>query len=1195
MHSATALFIALKLRVLTRSVFRLLAVLLVFPALSYSRTPALPPAPQAGISLVQTTGSTNNSSSGTISQSFAQNNVAGDLIVVAVSWGSNAAPSITTSDTQQNTYSLATSQWDSGNNQGLAILYAPNIRAGANAVTVSLGNSDDSRRIVISEYSGIATTNPLDVSAKNLSAQASTSTNGATSNAATTTTNGDLIFGAVMDDSGNFGNISAGTGFTERFTLNNVDTATEDTIQPSIGSVAATFTFSLADRYLAAMAAFRPATQTAAAAVAGAVGYVQGADQTNNAGSPTISQAFPSPVTSGNTIIVAVSWGDNTAPSISASDTLGNAYSLATTAWDTNHNQGLSIFYSPDILPGADTVTVNFGQSDEYRRIIVSEYSGIAASSPLDTMAVHLATASKSTNGATSTSGTTTTAGDLIFGAVMDDSGHFGSISAGTGFTRRFALNNVDTATEDSTQTTPGPIAATFTFSLSDTYLAEMAAFRPAATGTSGSTPPSLTIALACTPTTLATGATASCTVSMSQAAPTGGGVFSLSTSNTSALSVPTSLTVLAGASSASFSAVAGSVTSNQAVIVTAVSSSSSSVTATNSVTVTPPPAISVAVSPSTATVSLSQSASFTATLQNDSQNKGVLWNVTGSGCSGSTCGVLSNITPLSVTYTAPAVSPTPASVVLSATSIADGTKSASSAITITTLPPPAISVTLVPPSTSVQVSASTTFTASLQNDTQNKGVTWTLSGNGCSGSTCGTLTVSSSTAVIYNAPALVPRHGSVNLKATSVADTTKSATAVVTITAAPPPISVSVSPTTASVQVSQSASFSALVQNDSTNSGVSWTLSGSGCSGNSCGILSNITTTAVTYNAPATAPAPDTVTLTATSVANSTESFAAVITVTGGAQPISVSVNPTTAALQASQSTSVTATVLNDSANEGVTWSLSGSGCSGSACGALSNITSTTVTYTAPSVVPSPPSVSLTATSVANTTQSASTSISISSGASQLTLNGVTLFILNTQSGISQPISATKGNLLIVSYIGGPGDNLLSVSDNQGNSYVSTGQHGTSLDGGECWIFYAANAKPGVTSITFNTATNGNFDDANVYDVSGAASSPLDSAANISNQHQSSFGNFSGASVTASTSGGIIVANLGIESNTITGTLTPWVFDPQDENNGWAHLLNSTSGTFAPTWTTNQSEASGGVGYWGGTTAAFKANGSTQ
>jgi hypothetical protein len=67
----------------------------------------------------------------------------------------------------------------------------------------------------------------------------------------------------------------------------------------------------------------------------------------------------------------------------------------------------------------------------------------------------------------------------------------------------------------------------------------------------------------------------------------------------------------------------------------------------------------------------------------------------------------------------------------------------------------------------------------------------------------------------------------------------------------------------------------------------------------------------------------------------------------------ISVSVSPTSASVQAGGGTrSFTATVRNDRNNRGVRWSLSGTGCSGSACGTLSATSSASgvpVTYTAP------------------------------------------------------------------------------------------------------------------------------------------------------------------------------------------------------------------------------------------------------
>ena len=95
----------------------------------------------------------------------------------------------------------------------------------------------------------------LDVVATQI-ADGSTRVNAITSGAARTTASGDLVFGAVMDDAG-VNNITAGTGFTLRQSVNNKDLASEDLVQTSGGSVAATFTFSAAHRYLAQMVTFK--------------------------------------------------------------------------------------------------------------------------------------------------------------------------------------------------------------------------------------------------------------------------------------------------------------------------------------------------------------------------------------------------------------------------------------------------------------------------------------------------------------------------------------------------------------------------------------------------------------------------------------------------------------------------------------------------------------------------------------------------------------------------------------------------------------------------------------------------------------------------------------------------------------------------------------------------------------------------
>lgn len=109
-----------------------------------------------------------------------------------------------------------------------------------------------------------------------------------------------------------------------------------------------------------------------------------------------------------------------------------------------------------------------------------------------------------------------------------------------------------------------------------------------------------------------------------------------------------------------------------------------------------------------------------------------------------------------------------------------------------------------------------------------------------------------------------------------------------------PTPTSVNISPTTVSVPAGTGTqNFTATVMNDYLNRGVTWALSGAGCSGAACGSLSNMTSSAVTYNAPASAPT-GTVTLTATSVNDTAKSASATITVTAAAAPGAAAVSAT-------------------------------------------------------------------------------------------------------------------------------------------------------------------------------------------------------------------------------------------------------------------------------------------------------------
>jgi hypothetical protein len=203
------------------------------------------------------------------------------------------------------------------------------------------------------------------------------------------------------------------------------------------------------------------------------IAYVQSAKYTNDTASSTAQAALGRASTAGNTLVLAVSWGDKDALRMSASDNAGNTYTVATHAFDTRVRQGLAILYALNAKGGATKVTVALGASLQYRRVMVVEYSGVSA---LDVTSKSTSTATPVANAVTSAVNTTTANGDLIFAAVMDDSGQFGTISPGSGFTIREL--SMDTAVEDRIQGAAGPVAATFTFSNSDTYLAQVVAFK---------------------------------------------------------------------------------------------------------------------------------------------------------------------------------------------------------------------------------------------------------------------------------------------------------------------------------------------------------------------------------------------------------------------------------------------------------------------------------------------------------------------------------------------------------------------------------------------------------------------------------------------------------------------------------------------------------------------------------------------
>lgn len=214
--------------------------------------------------------------------------------------------------------------------------------------------------------------------------------------------------------------------------------------------------------------------------------------------------------------------------------------------------------------------------------------------------------------------------------------------------------------------------------------------------------------------------------------------------------------------------------------------------------------------------------------------------------------------------------------------------------------------------------------------------------------------------------------------------------------------VTFSVAPPT-TIAAGGTANVSAVVMNESTGKGVTWSCTPA----MTCGTFNPASTSsgaATAYTAPATAPTGGSVTITATSVADSTKFAAGAVTF-----PISVdfgTVPP--ASLPLSGTANISAVITNDFANAGATWSCMPSG----SCGLFSlsgTASGATTVYTAPAMMPTGGGVTITATSVTDTTKSKSQPVSITPPVIAVTLTtpppGALLI------GTTAPIVATTVN----------------------------------------------------------------------------------------------------------------------------------------------------------------------------------------
>ncbi|HTT34098.1 MAG TPA: hypothetical protein VMH48_10895 [Methylomirabilota bacterium] len=442
------------------------------------------------------------------------------------------------------------------------------------------------------------------------------------------------------------------------------------------------------------------------------------------------------------------------------------------------------------------------------------------------------------------------------------------------------------------------------------------------------------------------------------------------------------------------------------------------------SATVTITSDIVLALIPNAASVELGAAQAFQASITSGGRpDTTVRWSLSGGACPNA-CGTMDS----SGHYIAPGILPSPASVTVTAQSVADPSKQISATIAITSH----FTLQLSAPS-SVPAGTSATLVATLTpapNSNPSTVLAWSLSGAGCSGSACGTLTVvttqtvagTTSNSATYTAPATPPSPNTVTVTVTPQADPSKQAQASIAVQ---PGVSLGVSPATATLAGSHRLTLTVQV-NGTSNTGVTWNINGV-AGGNStfgqiCAVGSNpcqtVTSTSasqVDYIAPGAIPSPNPVSVTAVSAADSTKSASVQITVINH---VLVSVQPASVTLAPLGVQGFTASVLGTS-NQAVVWQVQGTACS--TAGVCGTVNANGI-YTAPSAAPSPDAIQVVAISSDDTSQSGVANVTISNTANILTLHPSSVyagaaqgFTLRVDGSGFAPSSPGPGSTLLI------------------------------------------------------------------------------------------------------------------------------------------------------------------------------------
>ncbi|MBZ5621848.1 MAG: hypothetical protein LAQ69_24430 [Acidobacteriia bacterium] len=720
---------------------------------------------------------------------------------------------------------------------------------------------------------------------------------------------------------------------------------------------------------------------------------------------------------------------------------------------------------------------------------------------------------------------------------------------------------------------------------------------------------PVLVSSLACNPTSLGPISSSTCTVALTKAAPSGGALVTLSNTNI-VLTVPASVTVAAGATSATFNVTTVTILSDQNATITATYNGSSqsvtiglassvqisslacpanlgpnasgactvtltkaaptggaAVTLTNTNTVlTVPASVTVAAGLTSATfnattagIASDQSATVTATYNSSSANATVSL----------VAPVLVSSLACNPTTLGPNASST-CTITLSKAAPAGGTTVSLSNNNATLTTPTSASVSAG--STSTTFNATTggftsnqtaTVTATLngisQNVTFNLAVGLAVSSVACNPTSLTSSAISSCT-ITLNGP--VPSGWSVITLVSNSPSLTVPSSMIITAGSATGIFNATAGTITSNATATVTATLNGISRSATLNLTAPSALSSLACNPTSLGPNgSSACTVTLTQAAPTGG--------TTVSLSDNNAVLTAPTAVTVAAGATTATFNATTGAIPSDQSATLTATLNGVSQNVTISlvasMSISSLACNPTSLGPnASSACTVTLTKAAPT--------GGTAVSLSNWTP--------------VSLVHVTPCGAGAFPATACTIPATAaGNLIVVGWSSRSGTSpiISSLTDNAGNAYVEAGNARAVAATGMVDIWYARNSKAGATILTITPNPTGTIGEAVIWEFSHAdAVSPLDQTAVLNSQPSTATP--SGATVVTAVPGEVVVSVV-VPGSTPTGLHAgnPFTNDLLFSGAGWAHLFTSSVGSYAAQWDAT-------LGSYASSTVSFKA-----